>query len=239
MQEGQRRAASHAACVASVPVEIVTMARYGDGPSYPGRAAAVNVGSRRQPAVDLDHRALAPPARRPWPQRRRTLWGDPRPPPGGAQRPLRIGIADDRPGPDDLAALQHDRRPPLGEDGGDGDAGQDDGAGLGGGVGEGQGDPAHSAFDVAPGARLPFQGAEGVHGVDGGGARVPGAGEGADDPLAVEGGAEPLVCARGARSQRRSACRTGSRSAPGRARGAPRVRPGSARARASVSVASV
>src|SRR5688572_18807664 len=47
------RAVSHAAWVTSVPDEIVTIPRYGGGPSYPGRPAAVNVGSRLRPQLIL------------------------------------------------------------------------------------------------------------------------------------------------------------------------------------------
>src|SRR5688572_19674745 len=47
------RAVSHAAWVTSVPLEMVTMPRYGGGPSYPARLAATKLGSRLSPQLIL------------------------------------------------------------------------------------------------------------------------------------------------------------------------------------------
>jgi hypothetical protein len=107
------------------------------------------------------------------------------------QGPHRVGVGDDRGRPEQLAALQP--HPFPGQDLGHRDPAGQLGAQVEGGLGDGEGDPAHATLDIAPQRALAPQVALVVHELDGGGARVPGAGPGADDPLAVEGVLHPLV----------------------------------------------
>ena len=92
-----------------------------------------------------------------------------------------------------MAARISSPHPLPGQDLGHRDAAGQHGSEVAGGLGDGERDPAHPALDVPPQGALATQVALVVHELDGGGARVPGAGPGADDPLAVEGVLHPLV----------------------------------------------
>jgi hypothetical protein len=108
-----------------------------------------------------------------------------------AEGPPGVGVGDDRGRPDELAALQ--AHPLAGQDLDHRDPGGQLGAEVAGGLGDGERDAAHAALDIAPERALAEEVALVVHELDGGGARVLGAGPGADDPLAVQGVLHPLV----------------------------------------------
>ena len=167
--------------MASNPVLMVTMARCG---STSGRAEG-KCGSRLSAAIDLQHRALAPPRR----HARAKGVGDAVLAQGHGS--FGIGVGHDGSGPDRLTAFEHHAL--AGQHGGHGHARGHDGSGLDGGVGQRERHLAHAAVDVSPCPGPALERARGVHEMHPRRARVAGPGPGADDPLAVQGGAQPLV----------------------------------------------
>ena len=192
--------------------------RHGDRHRRPVRPIVVGegrpAGQARQPAVELDHRAGRPPAGDPLGEgtvdRRAEQPG----------RDLRVGVGDDRPGTDHLAAVKHDSfaRADLG----DRDARRQHGAGLGRRFGDGERDAPHPTFDVAPRHRHALQRPLEVHQLDRRRAGVERTGPRADHPLAVQRLLQPRVVDELRRRRRRWTSRTERRRAPGRGRGASR-----------------
>ena len=164
--------------------------RHGDRHRRPVRP--VVVGQRRpprqarQPAVDLDHRAGRAPAVDPARERRRRSAS-----PSSPAVDLRVGVGDDGPGADQLAALEHDALARA--DLGDGHAGRQHRAGLARRLGDGERDAAHAALDVAPRHRHALERALEVHQLDRRRAGVVRPGPRADDALAVERLLQPRV----------------------------------------------